>query len=181
MRCSSCEPLLDQYAQRELAPRALSAVAEHVRACRSCASLYEELRSIDGLLLTAKRSELPVNFTFAAMAEVRGLPAPRTRGLPFLVALAFYVACVWIVVVAMPAFLHGGNAALSAAISHLSLGSGWEALTGILRAIGPIVPPLALALVLVLALDVALLVALWYFYRTLRPHLFSRVASQEQS
>ena len=82
MRCSSCEPLLDQYLERALSPRVMLRVAKHVHSCKACHALLHELRSVDGLLLGAKQPDLPPNFTFAVMAEVRGMPAVRRRRIP---------------------------------------------------------------------------------------------------
>jgi hypothetical protein len=84
MRCSSFEPLLDEYVDGVLAPREHALVAAHVAGCASRAGLLEELRVIDALLLTPRALEPAPNFTFKVMAEVRSLPAPAVHHVPTL-------------------------------------------------------------------------------------------------
>ena len=79
MRCSSCEPLFDRFLEGTLTPREQSEVAAHVRSCTGCALLLEELKVVDALLFTTQAAELPINFTFAVMAETRTMPPPKWR------------------------------------------------------------------------------------------------------
>jgi anti-sigma factor RsiW len=188
MRCSSCEPLLDQYLDRVLSPRVAARVARHLETCAQCAALLHELRSVDGLLLGATQPELPPNFTFALMAEVRSRPVAPRRRVPAWIVLVSYLAAAWIAVAAALAALAGrwpeqvparwpALAPAFASLSHLAI---WRAAGNTLHAIAPATPLVAAGVSLVLCLDLALFVALFFFYRSVRPQLAAHLAPTER-
>ncbi len=80
MHCSSCEPVLDRYLEGTLAPARMAQVAAHLKTCEPCTALLSEVKVVDALLFTTAVPELPQNFTFAVMAELQSMPAPRTGG-----------------------------------------------------------------------------------------------------
>jgi anti-sigma factor RsiW len=181
MRCSSCEPLLDQYLDRALSPRVMLRVAKHVHTCKACHALLRELRSVDGLLLGAKQPELPPNFTFAVMAEVRGMPAVRPRRIPAWAALSSYLVCAWVAVVAVIAVRGGRLPEIASALGTLQHLGVWRALGNAIHAIAPATPLVAAGVAGVLLLDAALFIALFIFYRSVRPRLAEHLATVEIS
>jgi anti-sigma factor RsiW len=176
MRCSSCEPLLDQYLERVLSHRSMLAVAKHLHSCKACHALLNELRSVDGLLLGAKQPELPPNFTFALMAEVRSQPAVRRRRVPAWAMLLAYLACAWFTGVAAIAIYRGRWPNPAAELASLQNASAWRAMANVLHAFAPATPLVAGTVALVLALDVALFAAVFVFYRSLRPRFAAQIA-----
>ncbi|HMD02068.1 MAG TPA: zf-HC2 domain-containing protein, partial [Candidatus Baltobacteraceae bacterium] len=84
MRCSSFEPLLDDFVDGTLDSKNRNHVATHLEGCESCSALLRELRVIDALLLTPRLLEPAQNFTFKAMADVRAIPQPHAHRLPAL-------------------------------------------------------------------------------------------------
>ncbi len=95
MRCSSFEPLLDDFVDGTLPLEKHARVAAHVETCPSCGALLRELRVIDALLLQPRRLEPAPNFAFAVMAEVRALPSPHASRVPGIAILAAYLAFAW--------------------------------------------------------------------------------------
>jgi anti-sigma factor RsiW len=98
MRCSSSEPLLDEFVDGTLPLETHARVAAHVEDCASCGSLLAELRVIDALLLTPRRLEPAPNFAFAVMAEVRTLSLPHSSRVHALPVLGTYLAFAWSVI-----------------------------------------------------------------------------------
>jgi hypothetical protein len=179
MRCSSCEPLLDQYLERMLAPRAMLGVAKHLHNCKACHALLNELRSVDGLLLGAKQPELPPNFTFALMAEVRSMPPVRRRRMPLWLLLPCYLACAWIAAAAAFAIYGGRWPQAADALARIQHLGAWRGAGNLLHAVAPATPLVAAGVAGVLLVDVALFVALFAFYRSVRPQLAARLATVE--
>lgn len=95
MRCSSFEPLLDDFVDGTLPLEKHARVAAHVESCAACSSLLAELRVIDALLLQPRRLEPAPNFAFAVMAEVRAMPAPHAARTPTVAVLGVYLAFAW--------------------------------------------------------------------------------------
>lgn len=176
MRCSSCEPLLDQYVETTLEPARAGAVAAHLRSCAACEDLHRRLRIVDGLLATVRIPDLERDFTADLMARVRELPAPALPRRPLLPLAAFYLVAAWIVVgTALAVFWPGAPAGARAlgrvvADSLATLGQSTHALWP--------VAPLALSVVVsVLSIDVLLFAALIVFYRSVRPRLTAYLAA----
>jgi anti-sigma factor RsiW len=177
MRCSSCEPLLDQYLDRVLSPRVMQRVAVHLQTCNACQTLLHELRSVDGLLLGAKQPELPPNFTFALMAEVRSQPVVRRRRVPAWAMLAAYLVCAWAAAAAFIAVPGGHWPEIAAAVGAFQHLSAWRVAGNLLHAVAPATPLVAAGVGAVLSLDVAMFVALFVFYRSVRPQLAAHLAT----
>jgi anti-sigma factor RsiW len=183
MRCFSCEVLLDAYLERELPPRMMRAVANHLRRCPSCAATLSELRVVDGLLVTTRPVELPPNFAFAAMTHVRNLPKPRRTSGALWIALALYVVCAWIAVWVATIALRGapalGTGFVESSVADAMHAGPWHALATTLRAFTPLTPLVAPALAIALLLDLALAAGVLFFYRAVRPWLAARISERE--
>lgn len=184
MRCSSCEPLLDRYIEATLSTREMIAVSEHLRSCDSCRALLDELRVVDGLLFTTTVPDLPVNFTFAVMAEVNSMPAPRARQHPVWSFLVLYSAAAWVAVVLGMA-LTGTSpqtlfAAIWSALSRVGTTAGAVA-AGASHGLVHTTPTLAAFGLGVLVLDAAVAGAIAVIYLVIRPRLAARLASVSEA
>lgn len=184
MRCSFCEPLLDRYIEGTLKPREMIAIAAHLRGCESCRALLDELRVVDGLLETSRVPHLPENFTFAVMAEVRTLPAPRARQHPLWSFLVLYSAAAWVAAVMAMALTGTAPSTVAAAIggwlSRLGSIAGSLA-AGFSPGLSHVVPPLAAFGAGVLLIDAAIAGAFAVLYFVVRPRLAARLASIPES
>ncbi|MGR4066134.1 MAG: anti-sigma factor family protein [Vulcanimicrobiaceae bacterium] len=183
MRCSSCESLLDLYVEGSLAPKDVRAVDAHVRDCKPCAALLAEIRVVDALLATARPAQLAPNFTFAVMAEVRSLPAPRRTGAPLAAILGGYVLAAWLLLSAVAVAFAGRLPALAAFQS-----TEWQGVLQALRAvagagapIAPAMPAILTAVAGLLIVDAAFLTCIVIFYRNVRPRLAAHLARSEAS
>ena len=183
MRCSSCEPLLDRYIEGTLKPRQMIDIGAHVRECATCQGLLDEVKMIDGLLATTRIPELAQNFTFAVMAEVNSMPAPRARQHPVWSFLALYSAAAWVAVVLAMAFTHTAPRAAIAAIGFQlgRAGAAFGALgSGVSQGAAHTVPALAAFGAGVLLIDIALAAAVALLYFVVRPRLAARLASTSE-
>jgi len=178
MRCSSCEPLLDQYLDRVLSHRSMLHVAKHLHSCKTCQALLHELRSVDGLLLGAKPPLLPPNFTFAVMAEVRSQPATRRRRVPAWAVVSAYLACAWVAVGAAIAIRGGRWPEVATALVSVQHLGAWRGAGNVLHAVAPATPFVAAGVAAILVLDAALFIALFVFYRSVRPRLAAHLAME---
>ena len=180
MRCSSCEPLLDRYLEGTLPPRRMQSIRTHLETCAHCSELLDEVKVIDGLLSTTRVPDLPENFTFAVMAEVRSMPAPRPRQHPVWSFLALYSAAAWVAaVIAMAA-----TATTPRALADMTAGVLRQAglVTGtfgasISHSLTHSTPGLAAFGFGVLTIDVAIACAFALIYFVVRPRLAARLAS----
>lgn len=184
MRCSSCEPLLDRYLEGTLPPAQMRSIAEHLRECPNCSELLEEVKVIDGLLATTRVPELPENFTFAVMAEVNSMPAPRARQHPVWSFLALYSAAVWAAVIAAMAMSGTSPRVVIAAIASglgklgiISGAFGAQLSHGLTHAM----PSLAAFGLGVLIIDIAIACAFALLYFVVRPRLVARLASVSEA
>lgn len=184
MRCSSFEALLAGFADGSLPARQATRVAAHLRECSDCRDLLTELKVVDGMLATTPASELPLNFTFAVMAEVRYLrvPPPRRRA-PLWAAIAAYVLAAWCL--AGLAFYYYGSPNAKAPIlqwlhgtSATWLGAG-NAVASAWHPDGISAWLLAAAFAIVLIADALALAAILVFYRRLRPQLVAQISTSE--
>jgi len=98
MRCSSFEPLLDEFVDGTLPVATHARVAAHVESCASCSALLAEFRVIDALLLQPRQLEPVPNFTFAVMAEARTMHVPHVSRFHTLPVLGIYLAFAWAVI-----------------------------------------------------------------------------------
>lgn len=184
MRCSSCEPLLDRYVEGTLKPREMIAVSTHLKQCASCRELLAEVKAVDGLLATTAVSALPENFTFALMAEVRSLPAPRARQHPLWSFLTLYSAAAWVAGVLAMA-LTGTHPAtvlgfVSSALARLGVFSS-SVSANLTHGLSHITPTLAAFGAGVLLIDFAIAGAFALLYFVIRPRVAARLASFPES
>jgi len=184
VRCSSCELLLDRYAEGTLTPRQMADVNAHVRSCENCRALLDELKVVDGLLFTTHVPDLPENFTFAVMAEMKALPAPRARQHPVWSFLALYSAATWVaVVLAMAITRTSPNVVFTLVASALSrAGAATTAFTaGTSQSLGYTAPALAAFGTGVLLVDIAIAASFATVYYVVRPRLVEQLATSSEA
>lgn len=171
MRCSSCELLLDAYLETTLRPLQARRVAEHLRGCRACGALLDELRVIDALLATASAPAVfDANFTAEVLTAAQSAqPAVARRRVPYWLSLLAYLAVAWSAAFA----LAGRWGSLNGAFLSLwqSQAHGVAAVGAVVRALAPATPLAAAAVTGVLIVDLVLICAMFYGYRHLRPRL----------
>ena len=119
MTCSWSEERFERFLDGALTGGEHARLLLHVGGCEACRGLLEELRVVDALLLAPRTVELPANFTFATMADVRSMAPPRTRRAPITASLVAYIVAAWSLVGA--AFLIAPNHMLSAARSTFAV------------------------------------------------------------
>jgi len=98
MRCSSCKPLLAGYVEGTLSAQEVLRVSHHLSGCAACGALLDELRSVDGLLATIAPPVPAANFTFAVMAEVRGMPLPASHSTNVGALFGGYIVVAWAII-----------------------------------------------------------------------------------
>ncbi len=153
-------------------------VRDHLQRCASCAAILEELRVVDGILETARPIEPAPNFTFATMAEIRSMAAPRVAPTRTLAFIGIYLAAVWAVVGVW--FVIAGTSAriafttIAATATH-ALASASIAATGVLRPLAH-GSPLTTVFIGALVLDLALALAFFIVYRIALPRVAARLA-----
>ena len=170
MRCSWCEPLLDDYLEATLSPRQMREVAEHIDSCPSCGTFLQELRVVDALLWTVRPpGSIGSDFTQTVVSATRGAHPQRVNRLPLWAPLLAYLALAWVAV--------GFAATRAADLRTLLAGTlfsserGLAAISAALRAVAPATTPAAVTVAIVLAVDALVLCAMLYGYRRLRPRL----------
>jgi len=128
--CSWCEERFERFLDGALTPGDHARLLAHVDRCDPCRSLLEELRVVDALLLAPRTIELPPNFTFATMADVRAMPPPCPLRTPLAASLIAYVVAAWCL--AGAALLIAPNAVLGFGRSVLAVaGTVLGALAGL--------------------------------------------------
>jgi anti-sigma factor RsiW len=98
VNCSSSETLFEAYLDDTLLPAQRARLLAHLNRCGRCKGVLEELRVVDALLACPRAVELPQNFTFATMAEVRALPRPHVSPAPIYAYLIAYLAAAWLLI-----------------------------------------------------------------------------------
>ena len=183
MRCSSCKKLLDRYVEGTVSTRQIIAISSHIRSCASCAAILEELRTVDGLLATMKAPDPAINFTFAVMAEVRSMPAPRAQRANTFAFIGGYLVIAWLIIAGWLR-LENIDYRFAASTVWQSLGSTFATLnhsTGaLMRSFGggaPIGPAFVAG---VLALDLAVFGGILLVYGVVRPRLAAHLASSSE-
>ncbi len=97
MSCSSSEALFERYLDDTLLPAQRARLLAHLNRCGRCKGVLDELRVVDALLAAPRAVELPANFTFATMAEVRSLPRPHVSSNRFVLAyVVSYLIAAWL-------------------------------------------------------------------------------------
>lgn len=180
MNCSSTEALFERFLDGELPVAQRDSFLAHIDRCAECRGVLEELRVVDALLLEPRQIELAPNFTFATMAEARGVPPPGLYHAPIRAYLVAYLVAAWLVAGAalliapqMMQALAGTTldvarnvsdavGGLGAVISRL-FGRGGNVLTALLGAL--------------LALDVMLVAGFGFALKYVRPRLVERLRS----
>ncbi|HET7815525.1 MAG TPA: zf-HC2 domain-containing protein [Candidatus Baltobacteraceae bacterium] len=180
MHCSSCEPLLDRYLEGTLPPRTLAAIAEHIGKCEHCSALLDEVKVVDALLFTTTVPELPQNFTFAVMAEVRDMPPVHAPSHALWSFLAIYSAAAWVAAVLAMALTGTRPGSVLAFAGHLVTGLSARVAQGF--SLAPhAAPSLAAFGVVVLMLDAVLAGGIAVVYFGLRPRLAAVMATSRRS
>lgn len=98
MSCSSSENLFEGYLDHTLAPAQRARLLAHLASCGRCKGVLDELRVVDALIASPRHVELPENFTFATMAEVRSLPRPHGSPAPAYAYLISYLVAAWLLI-----------------------------------------------------------------------------------
>ncbi len=169
MRCLSCEPLLDAYLEATLGRRQMHDVALHLRRCRTCESLLDELRIIDALLATTRPPRVGSDFTAAVVSATRAEHLRSGKRIALWIPLLAYLAAAWALVAA--AAFRGPELARTFAGLAAQGRADVTAIEAASRALGPATGVAAATVTGVLLLDLVLLAATFYAYRRLRPML----------
>lgn len=98
MSCSSAEVLFEGYLDNALTPAQRARLLSHLGGCGSCKGILDELRVVDALLVSPRVVELPQNFTFATMAEVRSMPRPHLSHAPVFAYLVSFLVAAWLLI-----------------------------------------------------------------------------------
>jgi hypothetical protein len=170
MRCSSCEPLLDDYLEASLSRRQMRDVALHLQSCPTCGALLEELRVVDALLTTARSpGGVSSDFTATVVSATAAAPLRPNRRMGLWLPLLAYLGVAWALLAFLALDAHG-VAGLFARLGAWAAG-GLAALAAGLRAVAPATGVAAAAVTGVLLVDLLLLAGIIYGYRRLRPML----------
>ncbi|HEY0613975.1 MAG TPA: zf-HC2 domain-containing protein [Candidatus Elarobacter sp.] len=179
MTCNSSEALFEGYLDGTLIPAQRARLLGHLSGCGRCKGVLEELRVVDALLAAPRAIELPANFTFATMADVRTMPRPHVSRAPLPAYLVSYLLAAWLMVgagflLAPGAMLAVGDSALDASALVLrpfgAVGHGAARLFGDVGSFGTILGA-------AVALDVAVVLALVVGFAVVRPRLAGRLRS----
>jgi hypothetical protein len=180
MRCSSCEPLLDDYLEATLSRRQMRDVALHLQSCPACDALLDELRVVDALLTTARSpGSVSSDFTAAVVSATAAAPLHPSRRTTLWVPLLAYLLLAW-ALLALAALDTHGVAGLFQRLATWGEG-GLAALAAGLRAVAPATGVAAAAVSGVLLVDLLLLAGILYGYRRLRPILSLYLARGSRS
>jgi anti-sigma factor RsiW len=177
--CSSCEALFEGYLDHTLLPAQRARLLSHLSGCGRCKGVLDELRVVDALLASPREVELPQNFTFATMAEVRALPRPHVSTAPVYAYLVSYLVAAWLLIGAgfllagsgMRAF--GETALDTSALLVRTFGGVGHAGARIFDHLGSLGTFLGAAL----AFDAAVALALVVGFTVVRPRLAERLRS----
>ena len=131
MSCSWSEERFEAYLDGSLRAPDRAALILHVRGCGACTGILEEMRVVDALLAVPREVELPANFTFRTMAEVRAMARPAASSVPAFAYLGGYLVAAWAVVAT--AFLFAPNA------SRAFLETAFDTSGSLLRILGTLV------------------------------------------
>lgn len=179
MSCSSSEALFEGYLDQTLLPAQRARLLSHLAGCGSCKGVLEELRVVDALLVAPRAVELPENFTFATMAEVRSLPRPHVSTAPVYAYLVSYLVAAWLLI--------GAGFLLSGSVMRAFGETALDASAQLARTLGGLghagarifdhLGALGTVLGAVLALDAAVVLALVVGFTVVRPRLAERLRS----
>ncbi|BDE07651.1 hypothetical protein WPS_29270 [Vulcanimicrobium alpinum] len=179
MSCSSSEALFEGYLDNTLVPAQRARLIAHLNACGRCKGVLEELRAVDALLSSPRAIELPANFTFAVMADVRSASRPQVSAAPVFAYLMSYLIAAWLLIgaaflLAADAVRAFGDAAFGLSAQVLrTLGAVGHAGLHIADDVGALGALLGTAVVVDLAIAFALVVG----FTVVRPRLVERIRS----
>lgn len=169
MRCSSYEPMLDDYLEGTLRLHVTRDIAAHLRECAGCTQLLDELRVVDALLTTARAPRVAGDITAAVVSATATTRPHAPRRLRLGRALLLYLLAAWTLAAAALLRLH--DVTQVGAASLLFARRDLAALGAATHALAPATPLAAAAVTAVLSIDLVLLAATFYAYRRLRPLL----------
>jgi anti-sigma factor RsiW len=175
--CSSAEARFEAYLDGTLLPAQRARLLAHLGGCGRCKGVLEELRVVDALIASPREIELPQNFTFAMMAEVRSLPRPHVSTAPLYAYLVSYLAASWLLIGA--GFLLAPGAIRAFGETALDLSSEFARSIAIVghagaRALGDF-GPLGAFLGAAIVIDVVVALALVVGFTIVRPRLAERI------
>jgi anti-sigma factor RsiW len=177
--CSRSEALFEGYLDDTLTPAQRAALIAHLDGCGRCKGVLEELRVVDALIGSPRHVQLPDNFTFATIAEIRSLPRPHVSPAPVLAYLVSYLVASWLLVGAGFLLASSTVRAFGETIVDLGfqlgrpLGALGHAGARVLGDFGAFGTVLGTAIVL----DVVLGIALVFGFALMRPRLLERLRS----
>ncbi|MDP9104493.1 MAG: zf-HC2 domain-containing protein [Candidatus Eremiobacteraeota bacterium] len=179
MSCSSSEDLFEAYLDGTLFPAQRARLLSHLSQCGACKGLLDELRVVDALISSPRHVELPVNFTFATMAEVRSLPRPHVSSVPVYAYLVSYLVAAWLLIGA--GFLFASTAMRAFGETALDVSATFARVFGIIGHAGARVAgdfgALGTLLGAAIVLDVAVVLALVVGFTVVRPRLVEHLRS----
>ncbi|GAC1580805.1 MAG: hypothetical protein NVS3B7_15580 [Candidatus Elarobacter sp.] len=179
MSCSSSEALFEAYLDDTLAPAQRARLLAHLNGCGACLGILHELRVVDALLAAPRTVELPENFTFATMAEVRSQRRPYVSTAPAYAYLVSYLVAAWLLVgagflLAGPTMRALGETALDVsggfARTFASLGHAGARIAGDFGPLGTMVGA-------AVALDIVVVLAIVIGFTVVRPRIAERLRS----
>jgi anti-sigma factor RsiW len=177
--CSSSEALFERYLDDTLVPAQRARLLSHLDGCGRCKGVLEELRVVDALISSPRAIDLPENFTFATMAEVRSLPRPHLSPAPVVAYLVSFLVAAWLLIgagflLASSAMRAFGETALDVAAQLTRpLGALGHIAARVLDDFGAFGTVIGLAI----TLDVMLALALVFGFTVVRPRLMERLRS----
>lgn len=179
MSCNSSEDLFEAYLDATLAPAQRARLLAHLAGCGRCKGVLEELRVVDALISSPRHVELPANFTFATMAEVRSLPAPHVSAAPFYAYLVSYLVAAWLLIGA--GFLFAASAMRAFGETALDVSASFARSFGIVEHTGARIlgdfGSVGAVLGGAIVLDVAVVLALVVGFTVVRPRLAEHLRS----
>jgi anti-sigma factor RsiW len=177
--CSSSEDLFEAYLDGTLLPAQRARLLAHLAGCGPCKGMLEELRVVDALISSPRHVELPANFTFATMAEVRSLPRPHATSAPVYAYLVSYLVAAWLLIGA--GFVFAASAMRAFGETALDVSASFARVFGIVGHAGARIAgdfgPLGTLLGAAVLLDFAVVLALVVGFTVVRPRLAERLRS----
>jgi anti-sigma factor RsiW len=177
--CSSSEDLFEAYLDGTLLPAQRARLLSHLAGCGACKGTLDELRVVDALISSPRHVELPANFTFATMAEVRSLPRPHVSSVPVYAYLVSYLVAAWLLIGA--GFLFASTAMRAFGETALDVSATFVRVFGLVGHAGARVAgdfgALGTLLGAAIVLDVAVVLALVVGFTVVRPRLSEHLRS----
>jgi anti-sigma factor RsiW len=177
--CNSSEDLFEAYLDGTLVPAQRARLLTHLAGCGACKGTLDELRVVDALIASPRHVELPANFTFATMAEVRSLPRPHVSTVPVYAYLVSYLVAAWLLIGA--GFLFAATTMRAFGETALDASASVARVFGIVGHAGARIADdfgsLGTLLGAAIVLDVAVVLALVVGFTVVRPRLAEHLRS----